>query len=161
MGQLLLKAARLYNERALARVRELTGAGRLTTAHTTVLPHLDLDGTRLTTLAERMQVTKQFVGQLLGDLEELGLIERVPDPSDGRAKLVRFTPRGERALLQGLDVLGEIEQTIEETIGEARAGALVASLTDVVRALSAPAPTRAGAPRGRAPRGGARRAGTS
>lgn len=141
MGQVLLKAARLYNERAIARVRELTGAERLTLAHTTVLPHLDLEGTRLTTLAERMQVSKQFVGQLLEDLEELGVVERVPDPTDGRAKLVRFTPRGKRALLQGLDVLDEIEGAIVEAIGPKRAEALVASLGDVVEALSS-APRR-------------------
>jgi DNA-binding MarR family transcriptional regulator len=136
MGQLLLKASRLYNERAIARVRELTGAERLTVAHTSVFPHLDLEGTRLTTLAQRMGVTKQFVGQLLEELEGFGVVERIPDPSDGRAKLVRFTARGKRALLHGLDVLSGIEATITKEIGAGRAKAFVATLSDVVRVLS-------------------------
>lgn len=135
MGQLLLKASRLYNERAIARVRDRTGAERLTVAHTTVLPHLDLEGTRLTTLAERMNVSKQFVGQLLEELESLGVVERVPDPTDGRAKLVRFTAKGKRALLQGLDVLGEIERSLVEVLGRDRADAFTETLSDVIGLL--------------------------
>jgi DNA-binding MarR family transcriptional regulator len=136
MGQLLFKAARLYNERAIADVRRLSGAERLTVAHTGIFPHLDLEGTRLTTLAQRMGVTKQFAGQLLAELEEQEIIERVPDPEDGRAKLVRFTAKGKRALLHGLDVLGEIESIVVGKIGPKRAKELVATLTDVISALS-------------------------
>ncbi|MBK6517487.1 MAG: MarR family transcriptional regulator [Polyangiaceae bacterium] len=136
MGQLLMKAARLYNERAIERVRRLPGAESITTAHTAVFPHLDLEGTRLTVLAQRMGVSKQFAGQLVEGLEALGLVERLPDETDGRAKLVRFTKRGKQALLHGLGVLGEIEGGLRERIGPARADALTSTLRDIVEALS-------------------------
>ena len=38
---------------------------------------------------ERAQITKQSMAELVLHLERLGYVERVPDPSDRRAKLVR------------------------------------------------------------------------
>ena len=67
----LFKAARLINEDAIARVRERTGEP-VRVAHTALLPHVDLEGTRLTELARRMGVTKQAVGQLVDELEQMG-----------------------------------------------------------------------------------------
>ncbi|MBA2367129.1 MAG: MarR family transcriptional regulator [Actinobacteria bacterium] len=37
-------------------------------------------------LAERASVTKQAIGEVVSDLEGKGLVHRVPDPEDGRAK---------------------------------------------------------------------------
>ena len=55
---------------------------------------IDPDGTRLSVLAERAQVAKQTATALVDHLERAGYVERVPDPSDGRARLVRLTRRG-------------------------------------------------------------------
>lgn len=52
------------------------------------------DGSRVTELAERAQITKQSMGELVRALEERGYVERVPDPRDGRAVLIRRTERG-------------------------------------------------------------------
>ena len=49
---------------------------------------------RSPTLAERAQMTKQSMGELVRHLEAHGYVERMPDPADGRAKLVRATDRG-------------------------------------------------------------------
>src|SRR5688500_14901029 len=62
--------------------------------HGNVMQFLDDDGTRVSVLAQRAQVTKQAMAELVLHLERLGYVERVPDPSDGRAKLVRATQRG-------------------------------------------------------------------
>lgn len=117
--QLLFKAARLLNERAIGRARERTGKP-LRVSHTTLLPHLDLEGTRLTVLAERLGVSKQAAGQLVDELEDMGFVERTPDPADARAKLVRFSKRGQKSLFQGLAVLGELEAELREIAGAAR-----------------------------------------
>src|SRR5690348_16870172 len=71
--QLLFKAARLLDEAALARVAEQRGGLRLRRSHTALFPHIDLAGTRITDLAERLGVSKQAVSQLVDDLEELGV----------------------------------------------------------------------------------------
>lgn len=117
MPQLLFKSARLLNEQAVARIRERTGMD-IRPAHTSVFPHIDLDGTRLTEIARRMGISKQAVGQLVSDLEEMGTLERVPDPEDGRAKLVRFRRiDGELSIMGGLAVLGEFEAQLRKRLG--------------------------------------------
>lgn len=117
-GQLLIRTARLFNERAVARGPTLRGLD-LRPAHTALFPHLTLEGTRLTALAAKMGVTKQAVGQVVAELEQAGVLCRVPDPSDGRAKLVRFTTEGYDALLAGFSALHEIEAELAADLGEA------------------------------------------
>jgi DNA-binding MarR family transcriptional regulator len=136
VGQLLLKSARLLDERALERVNRAAGP-RVTIrpAHTSLFPHIDQGGTRLTELARRLGVTKQAVGQLVGDLEEMGVVQRADDPVDGRAKLVRFTDRGIRAIEHGLGVLRGIESELEQRIGARRMRELHETLLDVVQEL--------------------------
>lgn len=115
-GQLLLKAARLLNERAIARVRAEANPD-FRTPHTALLPHIDFEGTRLTELAARVGTSKQAVGELVSELEAMGLVSRAVDPVDARARLVRFTARGRRALLHGLSVLAEIEDELADELG--------------------------------------------
>jgi DNA-binding MarR family transcriptional regulator len=130
---LLFKAARLLNERALARLRERSHKP-IRFAHTALLPHIDHDGTRLTELARRLGVSKQAAGQLVDELEAMGLLERAPDPADARAKLVRFSRRGKRGLLAGLAVLGELEEELRLLLGDAEMSALHGALAAVVAA---------------------------
>lgn len=133
-GHLLLKAARLFNERAIARVRAQTRAD-FRAPHTALLPHVDFEGTRLTELAARVGTSKQAVGELVAELESMGMLRRDVDPADARARLVRFTPRGKRALLHGLGVLGEVEAELADTLGQARLDRLRADLTRLLAAL--------------------------
>ncbi|MGM0557206.1 MAG: MarR family winged helix-turn-helix transcriptional regulator [Myxococcota bacterium] len=105
LPQLILKVGRLLDERAVQRMKR-AGWAELTPAHTRLLPHVDLEGTRVTELAQRLGVTKQAVSQLVRDMERMGALERVPDPSDGRAKLVKFADPD--SLFVGLGVLDEL-----------------------------------------------------
>lgn len=110
LAQIILKLARRIDEEAVARMREQHGWSELTPAHTRLFPHIDLDGTRATTLAGRLNVSKQAISQLVSDLEEMGVLERVPDPSDGRAKLVRFADLD--SLFVGLGVLDSLADEV-------------------------------------------------
>jgi DNA-binding MarR family transcriptional regulator len=133
-GHLLLKAARLLNERATARVRERARV-EFRTPHTALLPHIDFEGTRTTELAARVGTSKQAVGELVAELEEMGLVRRDPDPADARARLVRFTAHGRRALLHGLSILSEIELELAAEIGSARMERLRGDLGRLLDAL--------------------------
>lgn len=137
LGQLLLRSARLLDERALARLAR-RGAPEVRRAHLTLLPHIDLDGTRLTDVAERARVTKQAVGQLVEELEAMGVVERTPDPEDRRAKRVRFTPSGIKALLHGLGVLQELEDELTRSLGQKQMSSLKRGLTALLAALESP-----------------------
>src|SRR3712207_4666682 len=70
------------------------GHGDIREGHGCVFGFIEPEGSRLTSLAERSGLTKQAVGEAVDDLQRLGYVERVPDPSDGRAKLVRLTEKG-------------------------------------------------------------------
>ena len=135
--QLLFKASRLANERALARASAGAGAAgaRMRPAHTALLPHLDFEGIRLTDLAARVGVTKQAVGQLVDDLAVLGVVERLEDPTDKRAKRIRFSRRGYAALMHGLGVLRDLEAALASKVGPRRMRELHETLKLVIAAL--------------------------
>lgn len=81
---------------------------------------LDDDGTRVSALAERAHMTKQSMAELVHHLERLGYVERVPDPSDRRAKLVRATPRGKELYVIAREVVAEIEADWTRRLGKAK-----------------------------------------
>jgi DNA-binding MarR family transcriptional regulator len=137
VAQLLFKCARLVNEQAIERVnRRATVSPPLRAAHTALFPHLNADGVRGADLAKKLGVTKQAVSQLVTELEEWGVVEQIADPQDGRAKLVRFTKKGEQALLHGLAVLGELETELSDKIGKRRMQELHTALLALEKALS-------------------------
>src|SRR5262245_23652165 len=66
----------------------LAAAGHpVRTAHAAVFGNIDSEGTRLSTLAERANMTPQAMGELVDDLVAKGYVTREPDPTDRRAKL--------------------------------------------------------------------------
>lgn len=129
--QLLFKAARLWNERALAVASKNSGI-TLRASHTALFPHIDLEGTRLTVLAARLGISKQAVGQLVEELESIGVLERTADETDARARLVRFTPKGKKALMHGLSILKALEDDLQQVIGTRDVGRLHQNLADMV-----------------------------
>jgi DNA-binding MarR family transcriptional regulator len=134
--ELLFRAARLVNEAASARVNAAGGGGgRIRTAHTQLFPHISREGIRLTELADRIGVTKQAIGPLVDDLEREGIVERLDDPDDRRAKRIRWTRRGERAVLHGVSVLGELERELAREVGKARLDALADTCERLIATL--------------------------
>lgn len=137
MGQVLFKCARLLDEQALARVRDRTGIA-LRRAHTALFPHIELEGTRLTELARRVGVSKQAVAPLVDEMVEMGVLERIADPEDARAKRIRFAARrGRSGLLEGLAVLAELERELAAVMGARKLAQLHALLTELLGALEA------------------------
>ena len=107
------------NELVLARLAA-HGHAVVRSAHSAVFQYLDDTGTTVSRLAERAQMTKQAMAELVLYLEQRGYVERVPDPSDRRAKLVRATPRGEQLYAIAREVVAEIEADWTERLGEAK-----------------------------------------
>ena len=120
---LLREAYLVLNGLAISRLAGC-GHGVIRPAHGAVFQYLDDDGTTVSDLAARAQMTKQAMAELVGHLERHGYVVRVPDPDDRRAKLVRPTATGRQvvAIVQGL--VPELEQHIELTLGADRARAL-------------------------------------
>ncbi len=108
-----------------------SGVVGFTTAQARIGQGIDEEGTRLSVLAERAGVAKQTATALVDRLEAGGFVERVADPSDGRARLVRMTDRGRRLV----PVARAEEQAIERD-WEAHLGPeLMASLREALTRL--------------------------
>lgn len=91
----------------------------LQTAQAKVLVHLDLEGTRLTDLAQRAGISKQAMGKLVDELENLGYVSRATH-SDGRAKTIQFTAQGLDLLQDSAAIVDEAWQHYARCFGEAR-----------------------------------------
>ena len=131
IGRLLLRAQRAFSVRAIKKLR-VHGHEGLSLAHTALLSNLDLQGTRITTLAERVGVTKQAIGHLVQDLEQRGYIARVADPDDRRATNITFTDAGWQFLRDAYQVKREIEAEYSAMLGEEGLLALRSLLTTLL-----------------------------
>ena len=92
-------------------VERIAAAGYtdIQTAAHTVFENIDRDGTRLTELAARADMTHQSMGELVATLEERGYVVRRPDPTDGRARLVCLTAKGKQLTRIALREIAAIE----------------------------------------------------
>ncbi len=130
IGLLLFIPYRALESRVFAALAA-AGYDDFTPAQGRVFQRIDPEGTRLTALAERAQVTKQTAGFLVDQLEKAGYVERVPDPSDARARLVRVAPRGAKAVADSARVIDEIEGEWEAHLGARRMAQLRETLADL------------------------------
>ncbi len=121
--RLLDAAFHAFSEELLKRV-EAAGFKDIRPGHGCVFGNIDPQGSRLTDLAERANMTKQSVGEVTSDLERRGYLERVPDPDDGRAKIIQLTERGREAQAIGRGLIDDLEREWAECYGEERVGAL-------------------------------------
>ena len=129
LGRLLGHASRRFDERVLqlmARnievplaLSNLAARGQVGAAHIHITRHLALEGSRLTELAERAGMSKQAMGDLVGQCEAWGLVVREPDPRDARARQVRFTPAGLAWLQAFRDAVAQAEAEFRAEVGEA------------------------------------------
>ncbi len=116
---LLREPFRAMNDELIGRLAE-RGHPEVRVAHGAVLQYLDDAGTRVVVLAERAGMTKQAMAQLVAHLEAHGYVERVPDPADRRAKLVRTTARGREVFVVVREFVAEVEARLAERLGEAK-----------------------------------------
>jgi DNA-binding MarR family transcriptional regulator len=115
------------NDVVLRRLAE-AGHDAVRPAHAAVFQYLDDTGTTVSLLAERAQMTKQAMAELVRHLEDRGYVVRVPDPSDRRAKLVVPTGRGRDVVALAQGVVPQIEQRVAELLGADRTETLRADL---------------------------------
>jgi DNA-binding MarR family transcriptional regulator len=100
-------------------------------AHTPVFQHIKAEGSRLSELAERAQITKQSMGYLVDYLEAHGYVERRADPSDRRASLIFLTERGWAEVREALRIIAGIEQEWARRLGQRRMEQLRELLTEL------------------------------
>lgn len=123
--------------RHIAQAMIEAGYGELRPAHMSIFQHLDHPpgGTQITVLADRAQMTKQSMGELVDYLVKLGYVERIPDPTDRRAKLVRFTELGWELHEVAPRIGMQLEEQWKSQLGEEKLNQLRRLLKELIATL--------------------------
>ena len=132
LGVLASQLVFLVQAELFARLAE-AGYDDLHPRHGAVLAYLDEDGIRATELARLSGRHKQIVGRMVDELEELGYVERRPDPADRRAKLIFPTERGLEQIRLGDEIVADIEARHANAVG----GRNYAAFRDALRGVVA------------------------
>ena len=132
LSRLLLEAHRSLGGELLTGLAE-RGYEDVRPGHAALFMTIDRrTGTRLTELARRAHVTKQGMMLLVDELEERGYVRRVPDPEDGRAKLVRLTARGRNYVAEARRAMAAVESRARRQLGWRRYAAFRTALEELV-----------------------------
>lgn len=127
---LMFIAHRHAEERIMAHVRA-GGFDDVTLAQARLAARIGEHGGRLTDLAAAAQVTKQTASALVHQLERAGYVERRPDPTDARARLITLAPRARAVQARAREMEAVIEEEWRGHLGPRRYAALRAALDDL------------------------------
>ena len=128
LGRLLGHAMRRFDARVLhlmagnegvpLALANLASRDQISAAHVHITRHLALEGSRLTDLAQRAGVSKQAMGQLVGQCEAWGLVARQDDARDARAWRIVFTPVGLAWLKAFKQAVAQAESELRSAVGD-------------------------------------------
>jgi len=136
VGQISVRLLQHFR-RELFAVAQQGGFADVREAHLQIFGNVGMDGIRLTTLAARAQLSLAACAELVDDLQRRGYLERRPDPSDGRAKLIHPTGRGRQALAAAGARVAEIEARWAGLVGEGELDRALGTLDRLIGLLDA------------------------
>lgn len=105
------------NEDMPLALSNLAARGRLSASHIHITRHLALEGSRLTELAQRANMSKQAMGKLVEQCEAWGLVTRLEDARDARARRIVFTPIGLAWLQAFRQAVAQAEEELRAAVG--------------------------------------------
>ncbi len=132
-----MKIKVLLNEPNRQLIKELheglaaEGYGDVRQAHSQVFQYLSPEGSRITELADKAQMTKQSMSVLVYDMENAGYLQRLEDPADKRAYLFKMTPKGQEMFAVAGRIIQGILASWEVRMGAEKMEALLALLTEL------------------------------
>jgi DNA-binding MarR family transcriptional regulator len=130
-GTLLLHAFQGFERRLFDGYRRRGETG-LRPKHGALIANIDPAGTRPSILAARAGMTRPAMGELIDELEAAGYVERIPDPDDRRAKLIKPTTKTRHRQRLAKEVNREIETTFRAALGDRRYQQLRRSLAELI-----------------------------
>ena len=127
LDQLVVRAFYWMDEGLQQNIRK-RGGPSITHSQSLIIMSIGEGITRPSAIAERLGVSRQAIHQSLRELINVKLVELVPDPDDGRAKLARLSKTGAPIQRMALEILGELEVKLGERIGKRRLSQLRTAL---------------------------------
>jgi DNA-binding MarR family transcriptional regulator len=132
LGFALAKASQRWNELLAAQFSELGYPEVRPSYGSVLLPLFEEDGLRIGEIAARARLSKQTMTTLVRLTERDGLVTRAVDPADGRATRISLTPRAREFSAVAEEVVGGLEQRVEEALGAKRSAELRAALSGLM-----------------------------
>jgi DNA-binding MarR family transcriptional regulator len=132
----LVRSVKRARDALIDRVRRATDINErsgLRAVHTQVFESLDPQGSRLTVMAERARISHQAMGEMVEELIRYDYLERVPDPDDGRARLIRTTARGRAELTRATGELHRLREQWEAELDGITVDQVVGALQTLIR----------------------------
>jgi len=111
------------------------GFREVTDSNSTVMKLLGPEGDRITELANKAGVTKQSMGYLVEQLETAGYVERVDDPIDARAVIIRRTKKGWAYTRAAAEEVAKLQEEWTQLLGRAKMKELKSLLAELVAKL--------------------------
>jgi DNA-binding MarR family transcriptional regulator len=137
IGQLLVHLTRQFQTELYTRLVE-AGIEGARVSHTHVTAYIKAEGSRLTDLATQARMTRPAMAELVDDLQRLGIVERKPDPTDRRAKLICLTDQGWAAMRTGHQIIADLEAHYAQLIGPHRFETMCQGMQALLDANSPP-----------------------
>lgn len=134
MIALVDKAARALRS-DMVRSGHARGFTEIQPAHNALFATLPPEGARAADMAARYGITRQSMGEIIRELVKLDVVEMVPDPTDGRAKIVTYTEYGKKVASSGFQHIVEIDQMFREKFGDADVDAAKRVMAGIVELL--------------------------
>ena len=131
VGQLLVHLTRLFQTELFARIND-AGLADARLSHTHVTAYIKAEGSRLTDLAAQARMTLPAMAEIVDDLQRLGIVERRPDPSDRRAKLITLTDEGWKAMRTAQAIIAQLEAEYAELLGPERFEAMCQAMQQLI-----------------------------
>jgi len=131
LRQCLLRASRYVNA-AIVEGLHQRGFTELRSTHTALLSNLDLEGNKLTLIAQRAGITKQAMGRLADELVKLNYVTKTPNKNDRRSVTIKLTPEGLKLMNCSFMIMEELENRCTHRLGGSRFKKLLSSLQEIV-----------------------------
>lgn len=131
----LLDLAHYLQTRMMATLKNDCGHERLRLGFASYITLIGDRDYRPTELAEALGISRQACNQALRQVEAAGYVSYIPDPEDGRAKLLTLTDEGKRLRRNGVEVVSALDREFASLLSEDaihEAGATLGILTNAL-----------------------------
>jgi len=118
IGALMRMGLEVARGRILSALAE-AGMEDISLTHLGLFQYPPIDGCRPSDVAKRLNISKQALNHMLGQLEQMGYLERLTAPAS-RQTTVRYTERGWRVLDITITTMQRLEADWQGQIGKRR-----------------------------------------
>jgi DNA-binding MarR family transcriptional regulator len=119
LPSLLSSLSRRIQTQILFRLSNELGYQHLRLSFEAYIALIEPAGSRQSTISRMLNVSKQNCNQIVKDIESAGYLKRVPDPEDGRGKLLLLTPLGHKLRQDGNNTIVLLEKQLLAIAGKA------------------------------------------